>query len=76
MHMADIIVALIILAILGAAIAYIYRAKKSGAKCIGCPAAGKCASHHGAAGTACHCHDDALAADEPTACSCCEQSKQ
>ncbi len=43
--MVDIILGLVILAILGAAITYIYRAKKSGVKCIGCPAAGNCASH-------------------------------
>ncbi len=53
MQMVDIIVILVILAILGAAIVYIYRAKKSGVKCIGCPAAGKCPSHQG--GT-CSCH--------------------
>lgn len=38
----DVIVVLIILAIIGAAIAYIVRAKKKGAKCIGCPASGCC----------------------------------
>ena len=40
--MIDIIVILIILAIVGAAIGYIVKAKKKGAKCIGCPAAGCC----------------------------------
>lgn len=40
--MADLIVAGILLIIIGAAIAYLIKAKKSGAKCIGCPAGGKC----------------------------------
>ncbi len=36
--MTDIIVIAILTVILGAAVGYIYKAKKSGAKCIGCPA--------------------------------------
>lgn len=39
----DIIIILIIAVILGAAIAYIVRAKKKGTKCIGCPAGDCCA---------------------------------
>lgn len=50
--MKDIIVVIILLAIIAAAIAYIIHAKKSGAKCIGCPSAGCC----GAKGkTECDC---------------------
>ena len=41
--MADIIAALIVLACVGGAIAYIIKAKKKGVKCIGCPAAAQCA---------------------------------
>ena len=41
--MADFVVAVIILAMLGTATAYIRKAKKSGVRCIGCPAAGACA---------------------------------
>ena len=41
--MADIIIAGIILAIIAAAVRYIVKAKKSGARCIGCSAAGQCA---------------------------------
>lgn len=40
--MIDLIIVLIVIAVLGMAIAYIRKAKKSGAKCIGCPAAGEC----------------------------------
>jgi len=35
--MADVILILILLVLVGAAIAYIVKAKKSGVKCIGCP---------------------------------------
>jgi len=37
--MADLIVIAVISLIIGAAVRYIYKEKKSGAKCIGCPAA-------------------------------------
>lgn len=45
--MADLIVLGIIVVIVGAAIAYIVKAKKSGAKCIGCPSGGSCSGHCG-----------------------------
>ncbi len=35
--MADIIVSVVLIVIVGAAIRYIYKQKKAGAKCIGCP---------------------------------------
>lgn len=41
------IVAGILLIIVGAAIAYIVKEKKRGARCIGCPAAGNCPSRNG-----------------------------
>ncbi len=45
-----------ILLIVGGAIAYIIRAKKSGKKCIGCPESGSC---HAQKGGGCgHCHAD------------------
>ena len=48
MNRADIIVALILAAVIGGAIFYIVKAKKSGQKCIGCPyskeCSGKCGS--------------------------------
>ena len=40
--MTDVIIILILLAILGGAGVYIYRAKKKGVKCIGCPDGAKC----------------------------------
>ena len=42
--MENIIIAVIIVAIVGAASFYIYKAKKSGKKCIGCPDGGSCSS--------------------------------
>ena len=38
--MTDLIVILILLILIGAAVSYIIKAKKSGVKCIGCPAGG------------------------------------
>ena len=45
--MTDVIIVGILVIIVGAAIAYIIKAKKSGTKCIGCPAAGNCPSKNG-----------------------------
>ncbi len=42
--MADIIIAAVLLIIIGGAIYYIVKSKKKGAKCIGCPMAGKCSA--------------------------------
>ena len=41
--MENIIVIVILIAIVGGIIFYLYRAKKSGQKCIGCPYAKECA---------------------------------
>ena len=40
--MTDVIIVGILVIIVGAAIAYIIKAKRKGVKCIGCPAAGNC----------------------------------
>ena len=40
--MTDIILIGILLIVVGGAVFYIVKAKKSGARCIGCPAAGNC----------------------------------
>ena len=45
--MTDILVGLILLAILGGAVFYIVKAKKSGRKCIGCPDSGSCGKKGG-----------------------------
>jgi len=42
--MEDLFIVLILAAILGGAAWYVYKAKKRGAKCIGCPNSGSCAS--------------------------------
>ena len=51
--MTDLIVIAVVALIVGAAGGYIYKAKKSGAKCIGCPAGknGGCSGHCGSCGT-------------------------
>ena len=48
--MSDAIIIVAIVAIIGGAAYYIYRQKKSGAKCVGCPYAKSC-------GGACTCSD-------------------
>ncbi len=52
--MTDVIVAIILLVIIGIAVVYIIKAKKKGVKCIGCPAAGKCAGAKGG-NSKCNC---------------------
>ena len=42
MNPIDIIIGAVIAAIVGGASYYIYRAKRSGAKCIGCPSSASC----------------------------------
>ena len=58
MPMSDnIIVIAIVAVIIGLAVGYIYKEKKRGTKCIGCPAAGQCASHSKSGGCGCGCGD-------------------
>ena len=40
--MENLIIVLVLLAIVGAVVFYLYRAKKHGAKCIGCPNTKQC----------------------------------
>ncbi|MBR2019661.1 MAG: FeoB-associated Cys-rich membrane protein [Clostridia bacterium] len=58
--MVDWIVVGIIALIIGGALAYIIKAKKSGKKCIGCPDSGSCGSQGGCSGCSgsCHCHEE------------------
>ncbi len=51
----NIIVTIVLVAILGSAIAYILRAKKKGIKCIGCPDGAKCGGN--CAGCSGNCGD-------------------
>ena len=51
--MIDFLIIAVILAIVGGAAFYIYKAKKSGAKCIGCPQAKTCGGNCGSCGWHC-----------------------
>ncbi|MBQ2764378.1 MAG: FeoB-associated Cys-rich membrane protein [Firmicutes bacterium] len=42
--MANVIIIAVLALILGGAVSYIYKAKKSGKRCIGCPDGGTCGS--------------------------------
>ena len=44
MGLVDYIIIGVVALILGLAVAFIYRSKKKGQKCIGCPGGGSCAS--------------------------------
>ncbi len=50
MPMENIIAIIVIVAIVGAAGLYIYKAKKSGQKCIGCPDSKTCSGNCGSCG--------------------------
>ncbi len=57
--MTDIIIIGILLIVVGGAVFYIIRAKKNGAKCIGCPAGGNCpGKNSGKSACACNCQTD------------------
>ena len=43
--MVDLLIGVVIVALLGGAAFYIYKAKKSGTKCAGCPHAKNCSGH-------------------------------
>lgn len=68
MTMTDMIAAAVLLIIAAAAAGYIYREKKRGVKCIGCPYADSCSGHKQAVSSAdtcgdqsggcCGCHSD------------------
>ena len=55
--MTDFIIIGVVLVIVALAAVYIYRAKKSGKKCIGCPDGASC-SASGCAGCSCGCGKD------------------
>lgn len=59
--MADFIIIAILTVIIGFAVFYIYKAKKSGKKCIGCPDNSCCSSAKKEASCSCGCcgcHDE------------------
>ena len=53
--MANIIITIIIALLFGAAVYYIYKAKKSGKHCIGCPDSGTCGSKRDNNSCSCCC---------------------
>lgn len=54
----DYLILAVIVAVVGGAALYIYRAKKSGKKCIGCPDSGSCSSGKSACNGSCCCCED------------------
>jgi len=56
--MADLIIIGIVAIIIGAAVAYIVKAKKRGVRCVGCPDGGKCSGNCGGCSGNCGCHSD------------------
>jgi hypothetical protein len=52
----NIVATLVVVAILGGAVAYIIKSKKSGVKCIGCPSGGCCPSAKNG-GCGCNCQN-------------------
>lgn len=53
--MENIIIVAILLVIVGLAVFYVYRAKKKGKKCIGCPDSGSCSTSKCEGGCNCGC---------------------
>lgn len=51
--MANVIVSLVVVAIVGAAVFYIVKEKKKGVKCIGCPDGATCSGSCGSCNGAC-----------------------
>lgn len=54
--MENVIIIAVVLVIVGLAGAYIYKAKKNGKKCIGCPDSGSCSGNCGSCGGCGKCH--------------------
>ena len=55
--MTDFIIIAVLVIIIGAAVVYIRKAKKSGVKCIGCPSGCNC-SHSHEEGSGCNCSSE------------------
>ncbi len=54
--MENIIIILILVCVIGLAAGYVYKAKKSGKKCIGCPESGSCPGKMGEFSCCCECN--------------------
>ena len=53
--MTDLIIVAILAVVLGFAARYVYKAKKSGAKCIGCPDGSRCSGNCAGCSGSCSC---------------------
>ena len=53
MGLVDIVIVAVLALILGLAAWYVYKSKKSGRKCIGCPDSGSCSGHCGSCSCDC-----------------------
>lgn len=80
--MENAIIVVVLVAILGGAVAYIVRAKKRGVKCIGCPSGGSCGAKKegsscggcsGCSGGGCGC--GSTDSDTRESCDCHEEMK-
>lgn len=56
--MTDLILVLVLVAIVGGAIAYIRKEKKRGVRCVGCPDGGTCGGNCSGCGGSCGCDDN------------------
>lgn len=56
--MEDFIIIALLVLILGGAALYIYKAKKRGVKCIGCPDGASCSGHCQGCSGNCGCNED------------------
>ncbi len=45
MNIKDVVITIVLILVLAASIGYIIKAKKNGAKCIGCPSSKECGTH-------------------------------
>ena len=52
--MIDLLIGIILLAIIGTAVGYIYKTKKRGTGCVGCPEGGNCSRCSKGDGKGCH----------------------
>lgn len=53
----DIVIIAVIVLILGLVTFFLYRSKKKGVKCIGCPSGTSCSGKCGNCSGECHCND-------------------
>lgn len=69
--MTDLIIIAILLVVTALAARHVYKARKSGVKCIGCPAGGNCCSRKNSEVSACAC-----GSNSETSTSCCHSDPQ